>query len=228
MADVNWALGLQQSNPGQAFAQAFQQGMQDNRQNTARNAMAALVQDPTNQRALAALAKADPQVAMQFQHQQAQQTMTGLDQHRENIVKGAQIIRQINPKDDASWRQALSIAHQAGIDLTGVPTNYDPQYANGLVSLADAFAPQKEAQPTASIQDYEYAKAHGYQGQFDQFEQMLHPGMSSPVTVPYNATVSGGGATATGPNGEKVQYNPQSGQWEPMGGQTASPSGGFH
>jgi hypothetical protein len=33
--------------------------------------------------------------------------------------------------------------------------------------------------------------------------------------------------TATGPNGQKLRLNPQTNQWEPMGGPTPSASGGF-
>jgi ATP/maltotriose-dependent transcriptional regulator MalT len=53
-------------NPGERFAQAFQQGQQTARQNKARAAMAALVKDPTNANALAALAEVDPSSAMEF------------------------------------------------------------------------------------------------------------------------------------------------------------------
>lgn len=38
---------------------------------------------------------------------------------------------------------------------------------------------------------------------------------------------AGGDVTATGPNGEKIRLNPSTGQWEPVGGQTATPSGPF-
>lgn len=143
---VNWALGLQQGNAGDAFAGSFKQGLADNRQNMARSAMAALVANPKNERALQALASVDPQAAQQFQQQQHQQTMQGLEQHRDNIVKGAQLIRQIQPKDDAGWQQVLAIAQQAGIDTREVPPHFDEQYVKGVVQLADTFAPQAGAQ----------------------------------------------------------------------------------
>lgn len=139
---VNWALGLQQGNSGDAFSGAFKQGMADNRQNMARSAMAALVANPKNTRALQALASIDPAAAQQFQQQQQQASIAGLDQHRDNIVKGAQLIRQMQPKDDAGWQQVLQVAHQAGIDVSEVPPHFDPQYVQGVVQLADTFAPQ--------------------------------------------------------------------------------------
>lgn len=143
---VAWALGLQRGNAGDAFAQAFQQGQQTNQQNTARAAMAALVTDPNNQRALQALASVDPQAAQQFQQQRHQQTMDALAQHRDNIIKGAEIFRQINPKDQASYSQALQLAQQAGIDISEVPQQYDPQYVAGVTQIANTFAPPHNPQ----------------------------------------------------------------------------------
>jgi hypothetical protein len=76
---------------------------------------------------------------------------------------------------------------------------------------------------------------------YEKFLQITHPAMMAPITLGpndtydpggyYPGTGSGGGGdiTATGPNGEKVRYNPQTHAWEPMnGGQSgASPTGGF-
>lgn len=143
---VNWALGLQQGNAGDAFSGAFKQGLADNRTNMARSAMAALVANPKNARALQALASVDPAAAQQFQQQQLQQTQTDLEQHRDNIVKGAQILRQFQPKDQASYSQALAAAQQAGVDISQVPQQFDPQYVDGVIKLADTFAPQPNGQ----------------------------------------------------------------------------------
>jgi hypothetical protein len=142
MSDVNWALGLQQGNAGDAFAQAFQQGQVNNRQNAARNAMAALVQNPNNQQALQALAQADPGAAQQFQSQRLEAFKMQAAQHQENILKGAEILRQLQPKDQAGWDHARAVAQQAGVDISEVPAQFDPQYAQGLVAIADAWHPQ--------------------------------------------------------------------------------------
>lgn len=148
MADVNWALGLQQGpNAGEAFTAAFRQGQAQNQQNAERQAMAALVANPDDPRALQELARSNPQAAMQYQEHQQQRTLAGLEKHRENIVKGAQLIRQLQPKDQASWDQARAMAAQAGIDVSEVPPQFDPQYVQGIVSIADAFAPQQQHNP---------------------------------------------------------------------------------
>jgi hypothetical protein len=221
---VNWALGLQQGNAGDAFSQAFQQGQQTNRQNTARSAMAALVADPNNQRALQALAQADPQAAQQFQQQHAQQAMAALEHHRDNIIKGAQIIRQVNPKDQASYTQALQLAQQAGIDLSEVPQQFDPQYVAGVSKLADTFAPQTGQQP-----------------HFIPFQQgggvvKVNPdGTSSMVVLPNDGSQQAGAPAGATPQPGHVEdgYRFKGGNpadpnaWEKLGGQTATPSAMF-
>lgn len=66
-------------------------------------------------------------------------------------------------------------------------------------------------------------------GEIDKFIQMMNPGMQTPVVLPSGAQQEGGAApiTATGPNGEKIRFNPQSGQWEPLGGTAGNGGGGF-
>lgn len=131
-------------NVGGMIQQGIEQGQQQRQQNMAKAAMAALVRDPSNQRALEALAQVDPQSAMQFRQQSQQQTQHGLEQHRENIIKGAQIFRQVGVKDEPSYQQARQMAAQMGIDISGVPPNFDPQYVQGVIQLADTFAPQPQ------------------------------------------------------------------------------------
>jgi hypothetical protein len=56
-------------NVGGMIQQGIEKGQQQRQQNMAKGALAALVRDPTNQRALEALAQVDPQAAMQFKQQ---------------------------------------------------------------------------------------------------------------------------------------------------------------
>lgn len=139
---VNWGLGVAQQNPGNAFMEAYKQGQQTRRQDQARQAMAALVQNPNDPQALAVLAAVDPASAMQFRQQQIEYTKAQLAQHQESILKGAEIVRQVQPKDQRSWDQARALAAQIGIDISQVPTEYNPEYVSGLTSLADALKPQ--------------------------------------------------------------------------------------
>lgn len=159
---VNWALGLQQGpDPGQRFMQAYEQGTKRREENEQRQAMAALAQNPDDPAAFRALAARNPQIAMQFRQQREQSKAQALEAHRENIVNGAKIIRQFQPKDQAGWDRVRQVAAQAGIDISEVPPQFDPQYVQGVVSLADAFAPQKaEGQPNIA-KEVDYYRSIG-------------------------------------------------------------------
>ena len=148
MADssgVNWGLGVPQTNAGNAFMDAYKQGQVQHRQDAARQAMGNLVQNPNDPQALAALAKVDPSAAMQFRQQQIEYHKAQLAEHQDSILKGAQIIRETNPQDQASWTRSLALAQQAGVDISQIPQVWNEetkQYAAGVVHLADAFKPQ--------------------------------------------------------------------------------------
>jgi hypothetical protein len=199
---VNWALGLQQENAGQAFGNAFAQGQKDNQARAAKNALSTLVQNPNDTAALGNLAKLDPERAMEFRKQQAEMLKAHLGDHYDSAVKGGLIIREMQPKDEASWQQTLAAAHQAGIPLDNVPLHWDQntaQYAQQLMSIATAAHP--EAQDPGIIREFDEATKRGLippGTPFTQYVQMRSPNMSSPVTIPYGATVSGGAAPAGG------------------------------
>jgi hypothetical protein len=141
---VNWALGLQQENAGQAFNNAFVQGQKDNEAKAAKNALSTLVQNPNDTAALGNLARLDPKTAMDFRTQQATLLKQSLGEHADNVVKGAQIFRAIktqNPglPDDQVWARAVPALHQAGI--TDAPVAYDPTYVQNALAIADALKP---------------------------------------------------------------------------------------
>jgi hypothetical protein len=189
-----------QPNAGAAFAQAFQQGMAQNQERAKRQAMAALMADPNNGQAMNALAQMDPQAAMQFKSQQAESLKAQLAQHQDSIVKGAEIIRQFQPKDQASYSQALQAAQMAGVDISQVPQEYNPQYVDGVVKLADALKPQTGMQDPGIIREFDIATQRGLVPPgttYEQYVQLRSPSVNTPVTIPYNSTVTGGGGMPT-------------------------------
>lgn len=161
---------LQPNNAGNAFMQAFQQGAQQRRESDTQNALARYAQNPDDPQVFSEMARLNPQLAIQLRGQQQQQHAAALEQHRDSIIAGAKIFRQLNVHDEQTYQQALAMGRQYGLDLTEVPPNFDPQYVNGVVKLADAFAPQKQNSAPSSVQEYEYAKSQGFQGSYMDFE----------------------------------------------------------
>lgn len=156
----------QLANPaqvGQHLMQSFQQGGQMRQQMETQNALSQYALNPQDPKGREALARWNPQLAIQLQQQEAQNAIKGLEAHREKVLMGAKIVRQVNPKDDAGWQQVRAMAQQVGINLADVPPNYDPQYVQGLIAVADAFDPQKQAQPTEMQRNYEFLKGQNPQ-----------------------------------------------------------------
>lgn len=114
--------------------------------------------------------------------------------------------------------------------LLGIVQNY-PELGLQLFQ-----ASQKQEDLPSDVRSFNYYNKlpQDQRPAFEKYLQLTHPGMSTPVVLgPYDRIEGNGGAqqgsevTATGPNGEKIRYNPQSGQWEPMGGPASPTPGGF-
>lgn len=143
MVQINWGiLNPNAPGPGERFQDGFGQGREQARQNALQQALRGLAENPDDERSMGTLIQADPQLGMRFQERRQQQAQQMLERRRDDIRGMAQIIRQINPRDTASWQQGLALARQMGLNVEGAPTEFDPGYAQGLVSIADAFDPQ--------------------------------------------------------------------------------------
>jgi hypothetical protein len=229
---VNWGLGIPQTNPGAAFADAYRQGLQQHRQDAARQAMAALVQNPNDPKALAALAEVDPQTAMQFRQQRIAEAKAHVGEHYDNVVKGAKIIRETNPQDQASWTRALALAQQAGVDTSQIPQVWNEetkQYAAGVMHLADAFAPQA-SDNLKIITPQPGGGAYGYDPRTQHATTIIQPNDNPALTgqpvgqgMPHVTDQSSYDAVPPG-----AQYMSPDGHIRTkQGGQTGAPSGGF-
>jgi hypothetical protein len=212
---VNPYQNLQFQNPGNAFLQAYEGGRERRRESETQNALAKYAQNPDDPEALQGVIRNNPQLGMQLQERRQQQAMRGLEAHREKIVMGAKIVRQIQPKDDAGWQQVLQMAQQVGIDLADVPQQFDPQYVQGLISVADALDPQSG--------DQGFTLGPG-QARYGPGGQLVAKG---PPRPPRYYPVQPGGKLVLDPS-----YGGEEGddEWEyvlPQGGPTPQASGGF-
>jgi hypothetical protein len=223
---VNPYQNLQFQNPGNAFLQAYEGGRERRRESETQNALAKYAQNPDDPSAMEGLARFNPQMAIQLQERKRQEAMRGLEAHREKIVMGAKIVRQIQPKDDAGWQQVLQMAQQVGIDLADVPRNFDQQYVQGLISVADALDPQKpQSDRFIPLQPGGSLARIGPDGQpqivFQQNDGSHPIGAQVQQGGPQPGMVEDGyrfrGGNPADPN-----------SWEPVnGGQTPQASGGF-
>jgi len=203
---VLWGLGQQQ--PGSDFGSRYQQSYDAGIQRA-------------DQQALRGFQQEDRDLRQQQAKQQQGQQIT--ERQREEIRIGARIVRQINPQDEASWQRARALAQQAGVDLTDVPATFDPAYRDQLLAAGHALEDQ-QAPYTLGEGDVRY----------DANNQVI--GRGGPPRPRYIPVPPGGRLvldpsstpperaqqqpqTATNPQtGERVQLNPQTGQWEPVQG----------
>jgi hypothetical protein len=230
------------NNVGNAFMQSFQQGQANRRESETQNALTQYALDPNNPEAMQGLAKYNPQMAIGLQERKRQEAMRGLESHRENIIAGAKIFRQIGVKDQASYDMARQMAQQVGIDLSEVPPQYDPQYVDGVVKIADALAPEKQ-QGTAMQQNYEFLQrqdpnlANSYlRNQAEGAPLIASNGDGTFTIIPRNMAQGQQGGPQGGPQPGMVEdgYRFKGGNpadpnaWEPaQGGPTPQASGGF-
>ena len=224
-----YALIAQIPNAGQAFSDSFNKGMQQ-------NALAGFALNPNDPNAQSAAARYDPGAVMQQrqgQQQLSQQQVQEWHHYAGQLAKWADTPEK--------WDQAIDylLSHNhpdvSTQDLLALKGKFDPALRQSFMALGGV-QDDKPAEDPGIIREYHTAIEQGLIDKsvsYPQYVAMRNPGMSSPVTIPYGAAVTPGQAptatppiTATGPNGQKIQYDPQRG-WVPMGGAGGNASGGF-
>jgi hypothetical protein len=225
-----YALIAQYPNAGQAFTDAFQGGMKQ-------NALANFAQNPGDPKAAGAAARYAPDAVLQYREKelatQAEQQKAALEQWH----KTAGAIAKLADTPE-KWDQAVDyLVAQGHPEVAQLKGHFSPNLRAQFMALGGE-KDDNPAQDPGIIREYDIATQRGLVPQgttYTQYVAMRNPGSYTPVTVPYNSTVTagaqqGGGAapvTATGPNGQKIQLNQQTGQWEPVGGAGGNVSGGF-
>lgn len=202
-----WLNALAQApNAGQAFMTGWQQAQE-------RRERAALQQRQMQYE--------DEDRDLRRQQMQSQQATAQLEQHREAIKTGAAIIRRVQPRDDASWGQALGLLQQYGInpDQLGVPRQFDPSYVQNIVKLSEAF--EKPPAPTEMERNFEFLQGRD-PGLAEQYIRNRAEG--APLIA------NNGDGTFTIIPRNSVQPAGDDDEWEiiqPNGGQTPQASGNF-
>lgn len=193
---------------------AFQHGQQQGRQIATDKALAALSGNPDDPKALQRYREVDPRGAMAFEQHRQTQMQQQLEQHRDSILIGAKIFRQMQVKDQASYEAALQMARSIGADISQAPPQFDPQYVQGVVQTADALDPQSAQQG--------FTLGEG-QVRYDQNGNVIAQG---PAQRPRYYPVQPGGKLVLDPS----MGGPAPGsddEWEIVGGPTPQASGPF-
>lgn len=132
--DLQWGLLTNASaNLGNALVQGA--GAIRQRRETARDrgALTNYLANPTDQATFSGFAERNPAMAFQIRDDQLQRARQLRADQREQLTFVGRLVR--NVRDEASYQQARRLAQQAGIDVTNVPPNYDPQFVGQLQAL---------------------------------------------------------------------------------------------
>lgn len=234
--DINWGgynSFFERNNAGDSIQRGFEAGQAERKQRMQENALAQYATNPNDPGAVNALAKVDPRLAIQVGERQQRRQTELSEQSRANVLRGAQIIRQVQPKDQAGWDQALATAQAAGIDISTVPRQFDPNFATNMVNLADTFEPVKaESSPYSFIAGQPGAGVYVGDRRTGTLTEKVRANdgtvaAGTPVAAP---NAAGGPKPGTVEGGYRFKGGDPSRQenWEPVtGGPTPQASGNF-
>jgi hypothetical protein len=187
---VRWDLLAGGPDIGQQFQQGYALGEQRREQRETRNALGTLAANPNDPAAMGALAQANPALGLQWRGQQIQErrvaqqdARTQLEARQEDIRAGAQIIRQVNPTDEAGWQQALTAARAAGVNIEGAPPSFNQEYVRSLISIADALEPARQEAVPGIQREVDYYRSIG---RTDLAQQLLERHAEGPPIVASN------------------------------------------
>lgn len=231
---INWEMGVM-PNIGQNALAAFDQGRQRRQQQDAQNALATLVQNPNDEAAIGSLAQSDPSTAMKFRQQQQE---FGLKQQDQQVAAQKRAQEQMvvmgrlldHAKDEGSYQQARAAAQQMGIDVSGAPPSFDPNWIGQQRMIMQAYS--KDGQQFSGIA--RELQDAGYQPGSPEFAEAMRGVIQNKYASEY---VDERGKTR---RRSALNLSPQSGgqfgapaapgiTFTPLddGGPTAPPSAGF-
>lgn len=240
--DINWGLLGPPVDIGAHFQQGMKMGQEMVKKRRTENALRAYQTNPDDPSALNALAVDDPDMAFRLEQTRALRVKSQFDgaaarqkaladaekQRQDNLIKGAQLVRAYQPKDQAGLDAVRARAQDMGLDVSRVPTVWGEgaqQFIQQLVAEANEFEPQKpEAAAPADVRSYQYRQSlpEAERAQFDRFQQNTRPQIfgspeagysvfnpnETPPAVPQNVpTVTDAASYAALPPGAEFKDN---------------------
>lgn len=218
MVNPNWGLLFANGGNG-GFDNALARGMQigsrireRREQEAQRNAFAEYAANPTREGA-AGLVQYNPQFGMgeiaRFDQQAQQQQQSGI----EGLDKFRPLLQQAMESPEG-WAQALSAAQAAGMDVSRVPQQYDPEWARGQLMIVDALRSQEGQQALSTA---------GKQA----MDMGLRPGTPEFATTVTELVTASLAQPYTGSQGETRLYRPQIGAQAPAAPQVGAIEDGY-
>lgn len=158
-------------DPGQIGQNAllgFQQGRMMRQENDTRNALSVLAQNPNDPNAYQTLAKANPELAIQYRGQMGQQQAAQQKQEQTQMVQLGRLLDYA--KDETTYQQARQAAQQIGIDVSRAPANFDPTWVQQQRMVLSAFEKDGGQQISGLARELQDA---GYQQGTPEFQQAM-------------------------------------------------------
>lgn len=205
MVSPNWGLmgGNNALSMFQFGAQLGRDARAAQEERALKEAVGAYATNPGDHNALAGVMKADPMLGMKFQQQQAQaekarreqaaadqQAMRGKAQEVARLFEGV--------TDEATYQQRIGIAQRMGIDTTGAPQQFNPQWVQENALIMRLAADKPEALSTIGKE----AADAGYQPGTPDYAAFVKQRIQAEAmkTIPY------------APGGGVAGYNAMTGQ----------------
>lgn len=196
MVQPNWGLAFAgRDNFQNALTQGFALGERMTQRQEEKDYRNALAQyDPSNPETIAAVMQANPELGVQLRQQQAQQAASQQQKGRDDLPVIARLLSGV--QDEQTYQQSIALARQHGIETSDAPPNYDPQWVQGALRLAQAMqTPEgREALSTAGKQ----AVDAGLRPGTPEFQQAVRGIIEADLAQPY-----------MGSQGETRLYTPQ-------------------
>lgn len=239
--DLNFGLLTDASrNFGNSLVQAAGQVRQHRETAQNEQLLGNYLANPNDASAFNSIAKRNPQLAYQIQDHHLEAARNLRADHAQQLDMIGQILTDPhgNPITADQYPQALALARQAGIDVTGHET-FDPAFVNATVQLHQRLhpvAPVSVAEGGRLVNPQTGAEVAAGNPRPPRYYPVQpggtlvrDPGYQDPSgEQPAPPAPTAGDVIAINPTtGQRVRLNPQTNQWEPVQGGPTHASGNF-